>query len=250
MRLFDLNERGRVRQHVLDLAAADVRIVAGAVVGSLALGSGDRFSGLDLTFGVVDDVPIANVLADWTDALARELGAVHLFDLPSGQAIYRVFLLPGCLQCDLSFSRATAFAAGGPEFRMLFGKAVVKPYPSPPDANELFGVAVHHALRARVCIERGRVWQAEYWLSGLRDNTLDLACLHRDLPAWRGRGYDRLPASVLDVLVGALVGSLDREELLRALGCAIDGLLREAHDARALAARLEPQLRMLTDPWE
>ncbi len=24
---------------------------------------------------------------------------------------------------------------------------------------------VHHAVRARICIERGRYWQAEYWIS-------------------------------------------------------------------------------------
>jgi hypothetical protein len=247
--LFTAEDRRRAHERVLELAEADERIVAGAVVGSLALGEGDRFSDLDLTFGVADGVDIADVLADWTRTLTKELDAVQLFDLPSGPSIYRVFLLPGCLQCDLSFTPASAFGAAAPTFRLLFGSAIEKPYGGPPEADELFGLAVHHALRARVCIERGRFWHAEYWISGVRDNALDLACLHRDLPAFRGRGFDDLPPDVRDPFAVALVRSLDRGELLRALGCAIDGLLREAHGARALAEKLEPSLRVLTEAW-
>jgi hypothetical protein len=63
-----------------------------------------------------------------------------------------VLLLPGCLQFDLSFTPASAFGAGGPKFRLLFGKAVEKPHAQPPDPHELFGYAVHPALRARFCI--------------------------------------------------------------------------------------------------
>ena len=39
---------------MLELAESDERVVAGAVVGSLALDDGDRFADLDLTFAVVD----------------------------------------------------------------------------------------------------------------------------------------------------------------------------------------------------
>ncbi len=111
------------------------------------------------------------------------------------------------------------------------------------DAGQLFGLAVHHALRARFCVERGRLWQAEHWLSGLRDEALNLACLRRGLPARNGRGYDELPAEVLGAFEGALATSLAQEELLRALAVAIDGLLREAGE---LAARVAPEMRKLT----
>ncbi len=50
--------------------------------------------------------------------------------------------------------------------------------------------------------------------------------------------------------MGALVTSLERDELLRALGCAIDGLLCEADEVQELAANVEPQLRMLTTAWD
>jgi hypothetical protein len=103
--VFSVDERERVRDRVLELAASDERVIAGAVVGSLAEDDGDRWSDLDLTFSVVDGVSLVDVLSDWTRSLVDDFRAIHLFDLPSGASIYRVFLLPGCLQLDLSFNR-------------------------------------------------------------------------------------------------------------------------------------------------
>jgi hypothetical protein len=94
--VFDIDERDRVRNRVLDMASSDPKVVAGAVVGSLAHDEGDRWSDLDLMFAVGDDVPVTEVLEAWSRTVVREFEAVHLFDLPSGPIIYRVFLLPGC----------------------------------------------------------------------------------------------------------------------------------------------------------
>jgi hypothetical protein len=248
--LFSIEDRNRARDRALELASADERVVAGAVVGSLALDEGDRWSDLDLTFGVAEGVPVLEVLDDWTRIFVAEFDAVQLFDLPAGATIYRVFLLPGCLQFDLSFSPASEFGALGPNFRLLFGTAVERPFPGPPAAEQLFGYAVHHALRARFCIERGRVWHAEYWISAARDHALSLACRRRGLAAYYGRGFDDLPEGVREAFGNALVRSLDRDELRRALGEVIAGLLCEADDVRSLAAKVEPQLRTLarTEP--
>lgn len=247
--MFTVQERDRVRDRVLEMAAADARVVAGAVVGSLALTEGDRWSDLDLTFGVTDGVPITDVLADWTHDLVKELGAVQLFDLPSGASIYRVFLLNGCLQFDLSFTPMSRFGAKGPKFKLLFGTAVTKPFAQPPSAADLFGYAVHHALRARFCIERGRFWQAEYWISGTRDYALSLACLGYGLNPAEARGYDDLPPEVRAAFEGALVTVLERDELLRALGSAIQVLLQQADEVSEMATLVEPQLRELMQPF-
>jgi hypothetical protein len=244
--VFTIAERHRVHDSVLRLAASDARVVAGAVVGSLALGEGDRWSDLDLTFAVADDVPMGQVLEDWTRRIVAELDAVHLFDLPSGPSIYRVFLMPGCLQLDLSFTSASAFGANSPRFKLLFGKAVEKPHLQPPSAHELFGYAVHHALRARFSIERGRFWQAQYWIDSLRDYALSLACRRRGLPARYGRGFDDLPAEVRNAFKSTLVTALERDELLRALRATVAGLMMEAEEVKELAAKVEPRLRELT----
>lgn len=248
--MFSVKDRDRIRDYVLQLASSDARVVAGAVVGSLALGDGDRWSDLDLTFAVADEFSIFDVLEDWTLKLIEEFDAAHLFDLPSGPSIYRVFLLPGCLQFDLSFTPASKFGAAGPKFKLLFGNSVERTYTQPPSAQELFGYAVHHALRARFCIERGRFWHAEYWISGTRDYALSLACRRRGLAAVYGRGFDDLPTDVKDVFISALVTSLERDELLRALGCVIDGLLSETDEVQELAAKVGPQLRELMVAWD
>ncbi len=248
--VFTVDERDRVRDRVLELAAADERVVAGAVIGSLAHDDGDRWSDLDLTFAVSDRASVTDVLEDWTRRVVAELAGVHLFDVASGDSTYRVFLLPGCLQLDLSFTPAGSFGAAGPRFRLLFGEAAEKPHVEPPDPEELFGHAVHHALRARFCIERGRHLQAEYWISGVRDTALALACRARSLPAVHARGSDDLPAEARDRFDDALVRSLDRDELLRALAVAVDGLLYEAGETRGLATSVEPELRALTASWD
>jgi hypothetical protein len=248
--MFTVEDRNRVRAHVLALAGSDHRVVAGAAVGSLALDEGDRWSDLDLTFAVADGIPLAGVLDDWTRDLVARFKAVNLFDLPAGPSIYRVFVLPGCLQFDLSFTPASQFGATGPKFKLLFGRAVERPFAEPPPAEELFGYAVHHALRARFCIERGRFWHAEYWISGVRDYALSLACLRRGLSTSYGRGFDDLPEELRDRFRGALVRSLDRGELLRALRHAIDCLLSETQDVRALAGSVADQLRASTATWK
>jgi hypothetical protein len=224
------------------MGRVDQRVVAAAEVGSLALGGGDAWSDLDLTFGIADDVHVDDVLEDWTLRLDQELDAAHLFDLPAGPTFYRVFLLPGCLQLDVSFTPAAQFGPAGPKWRLVFGTQVEREYGQPPAARELLGYGAHHVLFARVCIDRGNYWQAEHWIGEVRNHALSLACRRRGLPARFARGFDDLPADVLQALEGALPRSLERSELLRALRVAANGLFREADEARELADRVEAQL--------
>ena len=243
---FTVAERDRARDWLLAVARADQRVIAGAVVGSMAVGPGDRWSDLDLTFGLAPGVTAAAILADWTPRIERGLEAVQLFDLPYQSSIYRVFLLPGSLQLDVSFTPGAEFGAIGPEFRLLFGQAVERPTVPPPAAPHLFGLAVHHAVRARICIERGRPWQAEYWISGVRDQALALACLAHDVEPRNAHGYAALPEATRVRAAAALVRSIEREELLRALEAAIESLLGEAGAVRDAASRIEAWLTALT----
>lgn len=227
--MFTAEERDRLRAQLIEKARADPRLVAAAAVGSSARG-GDRWSDLDLTFGVANGVAVETVLADWTRDLAEQAGGAVLFDLPVGPTIYRVFLLPGALQVDLSFSPAGAFGARGPRFALLFGEAVDLPAPPPPDVAQMFGYGVHHIVRAHLCLERGRLWQAEYWLHEARDQALALACRRRGLESSHGRGFDRLPADVRQRFAAAFPGALEVSDLRGALAVAVRELLREAGD--------------------
>ena len=114
--MFSPDERERIREMLIEKARADSRLVAAAAIGASAA-EGDRWSDLDLTFAVADGVSVETVLADWTQALLADFDAVVLFDLPFLSTIYRVFLLPGKLQVDLSFTPAAEFGALGPRFQ-------------------------------------------------------------------------------------------------------------------------------------
>ena len=241
--MFTAEFRDRVREHVLALADADPRVVAAAAVGSLAI-AGDRWSDLDFTFAVEGSVD--EVISEWTREMVSEFEAAVLFDLPLGNVVYRVFLLPGCLQVDLSFAPREEFGARGPKFSLVFGEAAEVPQTPQPDPREVFGYAAHHAVRAYFCIQRGNLWQAEFWISGVLNDALELACLNRGIEAVYGRGRDRLPPEVLDALEGALVRSIDPQELGRAHAAAVAGLLRESELAGDLAEQVEPMLRELT----
>lgn len=241
--MFTVEQRDALRRRVLRLAEADERVVAGAVVGSLAVGDADRFSDLDLTFGIAAPVPVADVLDDWTRTFVDELDAVHLADLERGPTIYRVFLLPGALQFDLSMTPATHFRPAGPRFRLLFGETAASEagtlsvigdlfIATPSVAGSIFGWGVIYALHARACIERGRVWQAEHYVGAVRDHALSLACLVRELPAEQARGYDDLPAESLARFEDAHVGAVDPGELRSALAASVGALLREGAEAR------------------
>jgi hypothetical protein len=242
--MFSLEQRDLVRQRLLRLAEEDEHVVAAAEVGSLALGGGDRWSDLDLTFAVGDST-VEAVLDEWTRRVRDEFDGIPLVDLAREPTTYRVFLLPGELQVDLSATPATEFRPAGPRFRLLFGETVddEPAPPASPDAADLFGWGVIYGIHARRCIERERPWQAEHYINATRDHALMLACLRNNLPVVQARGYDDLPSEVLRKLSGTHVASLEREALQAAFTASMQALLCEASylpETGAVAWRLDP----------
>jgi hypothetical protein len=100
--------------------------------------------------------------------------------------LYRVFLLENTLQVDLSFWPTNELHAVGPKFSLIFGVAG-EPVAAPvPDTNDLIGMAWLYALHVRSSIARSRLLQAEYMLSGMRDNVLGLMCKRNGVAAAQG----------------------------------------------------------------
>jgi hypothetical protein len=127
--MFTVEARDRVRERLLELAEADPGVVAAAVTGSLAVGAGDRWSDVDLALAIDGELPA--VLERWTGLLVRDFGALHHWDLPWGSTVFRVFLLPGCLEVDLAFTPAAEFGPRGPSWRTVFGDTVeLAPWPA------------------------------------------------------------------------------------------------------------------------
>ena len=243
--MFGPDERDGVRAALLARAGADEAIAGAAITGSHAARGGDRWSDIGLVLAVRG--PFGPVMRRWTGALYREHAAVHHWDLPAGPAIYRVFLLAGWLEADLAFVPEEQFGPLGPDWRTVFGTAVDLPRPAGPDPRELAGRAWHHALHARISIERGRAWQAEYWIGALRGQVIALACTRLGYPAAYAKGAHRLPPEVTAPLEAALAASLEPAALRRALAAAAVALAAElGRTDQDFAGRLNPMLLALT----
>lgn len=244
--MFTVPVRVRVRDALVELARADTRITGAAITGSGAAGREDVWSDVDLALCLAPDAHADEVIADWTRELYERHGAVHHVDVMGGNTLFRVFLLASTLQVDVAFWAADEFGPTAPTFRLLFGTANERPRPTPPEAVELVGMAWLYALHARSSIERGRVWQAEYMISGVRDHVLSLQCLRYGVPTAQGRGIDQLPDHVTAPMADTLVTSLEPAELRRAFRAVVDHLLAEARLADPdLANRLRDPLHEL-----
>ena len=120
--MFTPEERDRLRSDLLEHATTDRRISVAAITGSAAAGREDRWSDIDLAFGVINGAELPNVLSDWSAHMYHQHLALHHFDVISGAWVYRVFFLASTLQVDLAFVSATefrAFPSARPSSRVL-----------------------------------------------------------------------------------------------------------------------------------
>jgi hypothetical protein len=135
---------------------------------------------------------VLEVLGEWTRDLSQRFDAVRLIDLPVGSILYRVFLLPECLQLDVSMAGATDFWPRSARFKLLFGTIATQASDASPHGDQdLLGWALLFARSARVFIERGHLWHAEYCITNFRQYALSLTCQRRDLPSSFGKGLER-----------------------------------------------------------
>jgi hypothetical protein len=246
--MFTPEERAGLRTSLLELAHSDQRITGAAITGSAAASREDQWSDVDLAFGVDTAANLPIVLSDWTAHMYDRHQALHHLDVTSGAWTYRVFLLPNTLQVDIAFVVDTEFRALAPTFRLMFGKANEPRHISPPVPAAIIGVAWLYALHARTCIARRQLWQAEYMISGVRDNALALACVRHGLSSIHGRGIDLLPRGVTAQFQDSLVRQLDTDELSRAFRVAIHGLVEEILRVdKELAQRLQEVLTELSE---
>lgn len=244
--IFTSDQRDALRDTLLAAANADPRIAAIAVTGSAAIPDrADRWSDIDLAFGIDTPANIRSAIDDWTARLYDHHAAVHHQDFPFGPWLYRAFLLDNTLQVDLAFVEAAEFRALAPDtFRLIKGDArePIETESQPPP----HGMAWLYAVHARSAIARNHAWQAEYMISALRDQAFTLACLRHGLPAAYAKGIRQLPRDLQSAFESALVRSLDSAALSQALAAAVDLYCRELqHADPPLANRLNKTLRTI-----
>ena len=240
---YTVAQRSDLRDVLIAAARADARISGAALTGSAAVGAEDEWSDIDLSLGLAAGVDQNAVLADWTAVMYADHEAVHHTDVWSRGTVYRVFLLASTLQVDIAFAPADEFGALGPTFQLLFGEAVEQPAWGTPSPVELIGTGWLYASS----IARGKLWQAEYMISGIRDRVLMLMCMRHGVPHSQGRGLHLLPDATTAAVEPTLVRSLEPAELVRAFRASVDVLLAEVSVVDAdLAVRLALPLRALT----
>jgi hypothetical protein len=240
---FTLEQRAAAQERVIALARADKRISGGGITGSTATGTDDRWSDIDLAFGVRPDADRDAILAEWTALLAGDLGVIHHWDLHHGVTLYRVYLLPGGLELDIALAPAAHFGARSEKFQPIFGESASFASQPPPSMDELVGWGWLHALSTRTAIVRGRPWAALHWIDALRDQALALACRRAGEAIDHARGFDRLPRQDLAKYEAALVRAIDPDELRRALGANVALFLDEVTKMDAeLGSRLRDPL--------
>ncbi len=246
--MFSAEYRENVREQLIDIARNDAAITAAAVVGSSASG-GDRWSDLDLTFAVADGQSVQTVLARWTDHRSLRNSRQRCFStsLFSRRSIAS-FSFPARCRSICRSRPAAEFGARGPRFQLIFGEAFERPFTLPPSPEQIFGQGVHHAVRAHIYIQRGKLYQAEYWLHEVRNEALALACSRLGLEVRHGGGFDKLPASVHDAFAGSLICGVSEAELRRALVIATSGLLNEAAHFPTIDTRIRPMLAEICQP--
>jgi hypothetical protein len=247
-RVFTSQQREQIRAELVAAAMEDSRITAAAHLGSAALGLEDRWSDIDLALGFTANIDVNGTLADWTTRLYRDYAAVAHYDIRRGEILYRVFLLECTLQIDLSFWPAAELRAIGPKFSLIFGDAA-DPLPAPvADSEDLIGMSWLYALHVRSSIARSRVLQAEYMLSGMRDNVLALMCKREGVSAIQGRGLDDLSQAQQARAAECLARSLEPSELKRAFRITTSILLEELRCSNPeLAKKLENPLHRIVD---
>lgn len=244
--MYSPEEREQIQDALLLSAQNDQRLGGGAITGSASLGLQDRWSDIDLAFGVLNKEDVIPVLGDYTQKMYSNHGALHHLDVWSGSWIYRVFFLKSTLQVDLAFVHQDEFGARAPTFKQVFGSTNNLPQKPPQSTASLIGWAWLYALHSRSSLLRGHVWQAEHMIGKMREQVLALCCRRHGLPEKEGRGVDRLPSEVLHPMQETLVGSLQIKALWRSFEALLGIFVGEIQEADpALAKRLGPSLTEL-----
>jgi predicted nucleotidyltransferase len=239
-------DRDATLARVIELLEADPRIEAAVITGSLGTGRADRWSDIDIAAVVSDADSCESVTADWVALIYGEMLVAHHYETAFDTTLVRGFLLNSGLVVDLGFTPSADFSVWAP-VTVAFDRTgvatrlaeVPQPWTVAPDWQAEAGFAWHDALHAIAAANRGRSWQALYFLQRLRNRTLVLATQRHGMDADEFKSVDDLPAEERDRLLTSLVGELSQPSLLGAIESTTLAFLDELrHWDRALADRL------------
>ncbi|MBA2264228.1 MAG: hypothetical protein H0W10_06180 [Chloroflexi bacterium] len=244
--MFAPSDRDATLARVLDLLEADERIEAAVITGSLGAGRADRWSDFDVASLVTDAELCERVAADWVGLIYRQWEVGHHYETEFGSTLVRGFLLVNGLVVDLAFAPSSNCEVWAP-VRVAFDRTGTatraaeawQPWSPTPDWRGEAGFAWHDVLHACVAANRGKPWQALYFLERVRNRTLALASERHGLEADEFKHVDELPAEERDPMLASLVTDLERAPLMVGIEVAARAFLDELRRGDpALADRL------------
>lgn len=250
MAIFSPSDRDATLARVLDLLREDQRIEAAVITGSLGAERADRWSDFDVAGVVADAESCERVAADWVELVYREFPVAHHYENAFGTTLVRGFLLDNAMLMDLAFTPSADFEVWAP-VRVAFDRTGTatkaaetrQPWSPTPDWRGEAGFAFHDVLHACVASNRGKPWQALYYLQRVRNRTLALASERHGLDAGEFQHVDELPPDERDPLLASLVTDLERATLLDAMLVATRAFLQElGRGDPEFAERLEKPL--------
>jgi predicted nucleotidyltransferase len=231
-RLVTAPAREQATRALLEALRSEPRVDRLEVFGSVAEGTADRHSDLDLGVIVADGEDVTEVAADWGRRVPELLPVFHAFSEAVGGVVLRGFLLDNFLEIDLAFSHAADWDDLPQQHPDIAGR-----FRSKTD------FIWHDVLHAAAAIDRGRPWRALFYLERLRHGTIELASLRLGLDARHHKQADELPDAIRAALEPTLVGSLDSASLRTALEAGTRAFFAQArHLEPELADRLEARL--------
>jgi len=244
--MFTETDRAAALARAVELLTDDRRVEAVVLTGSLGRGQGDRWSDIDLDAVIADEADVDAVTTEWETLAYREWPVVHHYATEFGTTRVRGFLLRDALLLDLAFQPVGDFEAWAP-VQVLFDRTgrVTKvaekwaPWSPTPDWRSEAGFAAHDVLHAWVAANRGRKWQAAYFLQRIRNRALALASERHGFDSDDFARVDDVPADETSPMEATLVPNLRSDVLHEAIDRATRAFLDELrrHD-QALAERL------------
>jgi len=232
--LFTSEEREDVTERLVAMLERVAGVRGVVALGSIADGTADRHSDVDLAVVVAPDADVAIVAADCTDMALGALPVFHHFSQSLGGLEFRGFLLESFLEIDLGFA-----PPGGLE--------AVTAIPRVDVAGKLDFIW-HDVIHAAVALDRGRPWRALWYVQRIRDGALELAAGRLGFDLRHFKDADDLPPETLAAAEAANAPGRSAAEIWQALRAATSALFAEGRQTHPeVADKLEPKLIQFLD---
>lgn len=260
--------REAILNRLLTALQSDKRITGLLIIGSGAEGFEDAHSDIDLCAVTtsVDDVRTA--FQEWGVKIRQLLPVFHSHEIPRASNVYLwTFLLENFLEIDLSFLCLDDLKATRNRWKTVFDHSgrieniMQSSWESrlKPNLEEVYRYrldSIWHPIKyAAIAIQRKQPWRAIYELEQIRNRTIELRGLRKELETKRFRQVDRMSEDFLVGLEQTLVLSLKDVDVMNALKAATACFFREARhfdevlDLK-LAERFEEKMKAYLELFE